>query len=330
MNKVPKRVHNVRSTASVIALATSLSCGGLQSALTSTTSAQLGFVLAKSSWLKRIGGFENLAQVSPLYRGPRKWNLDISRGLRGGKQEEVQMAMMPGYKVPVQDIVHLVDATPSPTMMVQPSDAGAHWVLLLQPSAMLELADLAEEELKLAGVRLLVHADTPSRRIGYSSVSLLNRTTRQELQVTGLPPGRIFDVKWSPSGLKVGLTVLTPEGLFLYTFSPEEPQATRAYERRLSSAFAASYSWADGGRQILCNTVPMSRGPLPARSKVPDAPLVQACEAGNKAPARTYQDLLVDAHDEALFRHFCTTQLVLVDDCRRYSSVLALLVENKI
>jgi len=74
----------------------------------------------------------------------------------------------------------------------------------------------------------------------------------------------------------------------------------------------------------------MSRGPLPGRSKVPDAPLVQACEAGNKAPARTYQDLLVDAHDEALFRHFCTTQLVLVDDCRRYSSVLALLVENKI
>jgi hypothetical protein len=321
MNKVPKRVHNARSTASVIALATSLSCGCLQSALTLTTSAQLGFVLAKSSWLQRIGGFyENLAQVSPLYRGPRKWNLDNSRGLRGGKQEEVQMAMMPGYKVPSMDIVHLVDATPSPTMMVQPSEAGAHWVLLLQPSAMLELADLAEEELKLAGVRLLVHADTPSRRIGYASVSLLNRTTRQELQVTGLPPGRIFDVKWSPCGLKVGLTVLTPsQGLFLYTFSPEEPQATRACERRLSSAFAASYSWADGGRQILCNTVPMSRGPLPQRSKVPDAPLVQACEAGNKAPARTYQDLLVDAHDEALFSHFCTTQLVLVDDCRRYS-----------
>jgi hypothetical protein len=40
---------------------------------------------------------------------------------------------------------------------------------------------------------------------------------------------------------------------------------------------------------------------------------VQECKAGNKAPARTFQDLLVDAHDEALFRHFCTTQVVLVD-----------------
>eukprot|EP00802_Teleaulax_amphioxeia_P004870 Tamp_04874.p1 GENE.Tamp_04874~~Tamp_04874.p1 ORF type:complete len:973 (-),score=164.66 Tamp_04874:223-2871(-) len=218
-----------------------------------------------------------------------------------------------GYRTPAQAMVDLVDAKPSPSMSVQPSAAGAKWVLLMQQSAMLELADLAQEELKLAGTRLLAHYDVPSRQMGYQTVTLLHRETRQEYEVEGLPAGRIFNVRWSPTGRRVGLTVLTSEGLFLYTFTPEERKASRAFDGRLSSAFASSFCWIAGGEGVLVNSVPRDRGALPQRPAVPGAPLVQECAAGTKAPARTYQDLLVDAHDEALFRHFCTTQVVLVD-----------------
>jgi len=209
-----------------------------------------------------------------------------------------------GYLTPVQEMVDLVDATPSPSMSVQPSAAGANWVLMLQPSAMLGLADLAQEELKLAGTRLLAQYDTPSRRIGYKTIRLLHRASRQEFDIEGLPAGRIFDVRWSPTGTRVALTVLTSEGLFLYTFSPEERKASRVYDGALSSAFASSFTWVAGGESVLCNAIPSDRASLPQRPKVPSAPLAQACEGGNKAPARTYQDLLVDAHDESLFRHF--------------------------
>ena len=255
------------------------------------------------------------AQAISRPRASHKWNLIKGRGLRGGGQHSQHVEMSgaaAAYRTPVQSIVDLVDAAPSPSMMVQPSAAGASWVLILQPSAMLELADLAQEELKLAGTRLLSQFDTPSRRIGYKTIRLLHRASRTEFDVEGLPQGRVFDVRWSPKGNRVGLTVLTEQGLFLYTFCPEERKATRAYEGRLSSAFASSYCWAAGGDSVLCNSVPSERGPLPARPKIPEAPLVQACEAGNKAPARTYQDLLVDAHDEALFRYYATTQVVHV------------------
>ena len=237
-----------------------------------------------------------------------------NRALRGGGQsaEQTQMAVE-GYRTPAQAMVDLVDAKPSPSMSVQPSAAGAKWVLLMQQSAMLELADLAQEELKLAGTRLLAHYDVPSRQMGYQTVTLLHRETRQEYEVEGLPAGRIFNVRWSPTGRRVGLTVLTSEGLFLYTFTPEERKASRAFDGRLSSAFASSFCWIAGGEGVLVNSVPRDRGALPQRPAVPGAPLVQECAAGTKAPARTYQDLLVDAHDEALFRHFCTTQVVLVD-----------------
>src|SRR5204862_5720063 len=34
---------------------------------------------------------------------------------------------------------------------------------------------------------------------------------------------------------------------------------------------------------------------------------------GNNPPARTYQDLLQDEHDEVLFEYYCTAQLARVD-----------------
>jgi hypothetical protein len=238
-------------------------------------------------------------------------NLAKRCGLRGGGGKCLEMSAQ-GYQTPVQAMVDLVDAKSSPSMKVQPSSAGAEWVLMLQPSAMLRLEDLAQEELKLAGTRLLAQYDVPSRRTGYESVKLLHRPTLKEYEVQGLPPGRIFDAKWAPKGQRIGLTVLTADGLFLYTFTPEDRKASLVYDRRLSSAFASSYCWVDGGNAVLVNSVPLKRAAMPVRSKVPEAPLVQQCEAGNKAPARTYQDLLVDAHDEALFRYFCTTQVVHV------------------
>ena len=291
-------------------------------AVTTCTSAGLGSGHRKTSTLGASFALAGTAKnafafpaasaqaISPPRRA-HKWSLIKSRGLRGGGKG-VEMSAAHGYRTPVQSIVDLVDAAPSPSMMVQPSAAGANWVLMLQPSAMLALADLAQPELKLAGTRLLSDCDTPSRRIGYKTVRLMHRVSRTEFDIDALPAGRIFDVKWSPNGKRVGLTVLTETGLFLYTFTPEEKKATLACDARLSSAFAASYSWVSGSDSVLCNSVPSQRGPLPSRPMIPQAPLVQACEAGNKAPARTYQDLLVDAHDEALFRYYATTQVVHV------------------
>lgn len=286
-------------------------------ARTSSTKLGVGFALSSNCLRKTVLSFPGArAQAAPL-RSSQKWSLAKSRGLRGGggqsaSSDPIEMAST-GYETPVQEMVNLVDYKPSPSMMVQPSAAGAQWVLMLQSSSMLELADLAIPELKLAGTRLLAHYDTPSRRIGYSTIKLLQRETRQEFDIQGLPAGRIFDVRWSPTGQHVALTVLTAEGLFLYTFSPEHRQASCAYAGRLSSAFASSFVFTAGGDSVLCNSVPVDRAELPQRPKVPAAPLVQSAEKGNKAPARTYQDLLVDAHDEDLFRHFCTTQVVYVD-----------------
>ena len=84
------------------------------------------------------GAFAQPTAPQPL-RSPRKWQIANARGLRGGQSsDQIQMAKE-GYQTPVKDMVDLVDAKPSPSMSVQPSAAGAKWVLLQQPSAMLEV-----------------------------------------------------------------------------------------------------------------------------------------------------------------------------------------------
>jgi len=67
----------------------------------------------------------------------------------------------------------------------------------------------------------------------------------------------------------------------------------------------------DAGKLIL-TTVPATRGQAPKRPLIPTSPLIQECGT-QQAPARTYQDLLNNEHDEALFEHYATTQLVELD-----------------
>ena len=56
-------------------------------------------------------------------------NLAKRCGLRGGGGKCLEMSAQ-GYQTPVQAMVDLVDAKSSPSMKVQPSSAGAEWVLM--------------------------------------------------------------------------------------------------------------------------------------------------------------------------------------------------------
>ena len=46
---------------------------------------------------------------------------------------------------------------------------------------------------------------------------------------------------------------------------------------------------------------------------MPTGPVVQQSAAAAKAPVRTYQDLLQNPHDEALFDFYFTSQLAILD-----------------
>src|SRR5206468_3843195 len=64
-------------------------------------------------------------------------------------------------------------------------------------------------------------------------------------------------------------------------------------------------------KRLVCRLVPDDRGAPPVERMPPEGPMVQEAD-GKKAPVWTFQDLLQNPHDEALFDYYFTDQLSLI------------------
>src|SRR5437016_677452 len=77
----------------------------------------------------------------------------------------------------------------------------------------------------------------------------------------------------------------------------------------LSAAIGEPVQWV-GSDALLVQLIPEKRGEPPVAPAAPAGPVVQ--ESGGKAgPVWTFQDLLRNPHDEALFEYYCTSQPAL-------------------
>src|SRR5271155_296507 len=69
------------------------------------------------------------------------------------------------YELPPKGIVDLVDTPPTPAVSLSPSGAKSEkqWMLIEHLSGLPSVADLAQPELRLAGLRFNPKTDGPSR-----------------------------------------------------------------------------------------------------------------------------------------------------------------------
>ncbi|MBK7338585.1 MAG: hypothetical protein IPJ00_21730 [Saprospirales bacterium] len=80
----------------------------------------------------------------------------------------------------------------------------------------------------------------------------------------------------------------------------------------LNETLGSALEWSSDSRQILYKSVLPNRGAAPQAPSVPKGPVI-SLNAGKAAPARTYQDLLKNPHDEALFAFYTQSQLMVAD-----------------
>ncbi|MCG8605941.1 prolyl oligopeptidase family serine peptidase, partial [bacterium] len=81
--------------------------------------------------------------------------------------------------------------------------------------------------------------------------------------------------------------------------------------KQLNSAYGPAFYWLSDNKTLICKLVPVGRGEPPIAPSVPEGPVIQET-TGRKAPARTYQDLLTNAHDEALFEYYLDAEIYRV------------------
>ena len=213
------------------------------------------------------------------------------------------------YRTPPQALVDLVDAPPTPGVTVDPTK---EWMLLLKQPNLPPVAELAERELRLAGLRINPRVNGPTRTASLTGLELLRISDLSRREITGLPPeARIENQRWSPDGRRIAFTNTVENGIELWVAEVESGQARRILPGRLNLSARVTPRWLLDSRTLVVTLVPDERGPEPEASTVPTGPVIQE-NLGRTAPNRTYQDLLKNAHDERLFEHYLTSQIVKV------------------
>ncbi len=215
----------------------------------------------------------------------------------------------PEYRVPDQTLVDIVDAPPTPTVSVSPDH---EWLLVQELASLPGVAELAERELRLAGIRISPRVNGPSRTGYVTGLAFLRLADRERRPVSGLPAdARIDNVAWSPDGRRIAFTHTAEDGIELWVAEAATGTARRLIGERLNLTVARGPQWLADGGGLVTTLVPDGRGAEPEASTVPTGPVIQE-NVGGTAPARTYQDLLANPHDESLFEHYAMAQLVRV------------------
>ena len=212
------------------------------------------------------------------------------------------------YRTPSPELAALVDAPRTPSVSLSPDNRLM--LVMTRPGAP-SIAEVSAPELRLAGLRIDPNNYGPSRGGGFDGMAF-RALDGTETGILGLPEDpRIGSVRWAPGGETVAFTQTTEEEIQLWVVDVETATARQLLDAPLNDAYyGAVFDWVDA-RTIVAKTIPAGHGNPPPEPRVPTGPVIQQT-TGEAAPARTYQDLLQNPHDEAVFTHYATAQMVKV------------------
>ena len=216
-----------------------------------------------------------------------------------------------GYQVPPREIADLVNAPQTPAVTV---NARGDWMLLMERPGYISIEELAQPELRLAGLRINPRTNGPSRGSNFVNLKIKSVQGDQERQIQGLPAHPLIqNVSWSPDGQKIAFTLMKDQGLELWMADFNDGRAQQLTGPVINDALGSTpYQWFSDSKRIIFRSVLENRGDAPASSIVPSGPTIQET-SGKKAPVRTYQDLLKNKHDEELFEYYASGQLEVIN-----------------
>ncbi len=212
------------------------------------------------------------------------------------------------YQVPPKEIYDLIIAKPVPSASID--DAGK-WMLLMERNTFPTVAELAEPELRIAGLRINPNNFAQSRMTTLAGMSLKDINTLQEYTIKGMPANlRATSIQWSPSQNKIAFANLTYDAVDLYVIDIASFTASKVNRLPLNIVTGGTFAWIDDNSLIYKATV--ANAVKPVKPLAPTGPVIQE-SLGKKAAARTYQDLIKSGYDEALFEFYAKSQLIFTD-----------------
>eukprot|EP00474_Spongospora_subterranea_P008898 CRZ09356.1 hypothetical protein [Spongospora subterranea] len=233
------------------------------------------------------------------------------------------------YKEAPENQIPLLDAPCIPGHIISPN---AQTLAILGVSKFRYLEEVCAAEIAVAGIRVSPTTSSRSRATTFNSLSLISLAGQTRLPAVqrhvNLPrdsqimdPVFSFDSRYLAFLLYSTIcsdaaTESVTHPILLYVIDCEDPelQLIRISNHPVSHIFNDSFSWTKG-HELLFRTPLPGRGPAPSRPTCPPGPIVLETGFGHDVKRRaggerTYQDLLKDSFDCALFEYYCTVQLL--------------------
>ena len=212
------------------------------------------------------------------------------------------------YQQPPAIMRELLLAPTTPTVNL---DSKGEWMLIMDRSSYPTIAELAEPELRIAGLRINPENFSASRVGSIIKITLRNILTKTDYNIQGLPDDlHAINFQWSPDETQFAFMHIGNNRVDLYVVNIAARSAQKINTAALN-AIPAFYAWV-GNNKLVYKTVPANIKPFPGKMPAPAGPVVQE-SLGKQGAARTYQDLIKSPYDEELFAYMTTSQLVIND-----------------
>ncbi|HEX9366184.1 MAG TPA: hypothetical protein VF921_06135, partial [Vicinamibacterales bacterium] len=212
-----------------------------------------------------------------------------------------------GYQVPPKVIVDILDAAPTPTVIVGPNRQTA---ALLEHRSMPGIAALAEPIHRIAGARINPRTNGRQQRAGDGiAITLKTLADGADKKVVVPQNANVGALAFSPDGKQLAFTNTKTNGIELWVADTATGQSRLiSGADRLNAAAGEPCDWLEDSATVVCTTVPAGRGLAPMESRVPAGPNVQE-NLGKASPAPTLEDMLKTKYDEDLFEYYFTSQV---------------------
>jgi dipeptidyl aminopeptidase/acylaminoacyl peptidase len=213
------------------------------------------------------------------------------------------------YQLPPKVFIDLIDAPPTPAVSLSPKNDV---MLIMERPSLIPISELAAPEYRLAGLRLNPFTNARSRATYFTKFVIKVLESGKETAITGLPDdARLGMPRWSPDGKYLAFTLTRPNGVELWIADISKGAAKKLLDAQLNDIYGTTFVWLPDSKTLIAKLISDKRGALPAAPTVPTGPVIQET-SGKTAAAPTFQDLLKNEHDEALFEYFLASKLVRV------------------
>ena len=212
------------------------------------------------------------------------------------------------WQQPAEEVMEVLHAPQNPVSWMSPTTDSA---LFARRVRYPPLADKASEMLPLAGIRV------DGKTNGFHG-----SRTYEDLQIFHMEDGvqtpldlgghRMLGMVWSADGNRLAISVKKSNHIGLWV-------GTRTGEGRfvegleLNPLLGEAMQWHPDQTRLVVLRVPSNRGEVPTSPEIPTGPATREGDGGTAISTYEARDLLQTAHDDALFSHYATSEIAIVD-----------------